>query len=448
MLSVETLTTLVQDELTLRHEEGCATGRIARKFEALKANPPADAAKQLEKLLASLEKLKVSKSFKFVEPSDLESIRAARPAGPRRMACTLDDEQLYDRILGAWQARTAGCLLGLFCEGRGRDKIEGYLRRIGRWPLSNYFPYVEELTEEFNLPAFFRTEGSLGLIKRMVRDDDTDYTILGLHILEKYGPGFTTENVGAEWLDVLAYLAVCSAERATYRNLINEIKPPRAGTFQNPWREWIGAQIRCDGFAYATPGQPELAAEFCYRDAALSHVKNGIYGEMFFGSMISAAIACGNLEEALEVGLSEIPANCRLAEAMRFVRDLRKTTPDWPTALDRIVERYGHYHRCHTINNAAVVLLGLLWGEGDMEKTLCISVMAGWDTDCNAATAGSVIGAILGAKALTYDKWIAPLNDTIVSGVAGYDNSRMTDLARRMVAVVRKIQASQAGQKA
>lgn len=85
-----------------------------------------------------------------------------------------------------------------------------------------------------------------GHINRMVRDDDIDYTIINLHILEKYGLKFTTMDVGEAWLSLLPYLQVYTAERVAYRNLVNGLKPPETATYMNPYREWIGTQIRAD----------------------------------------------------------------------------------------------------------------------------------------------------------------------------------------------------------
>lgn len=442
MYTVETLRRLLKDELVQRREEGCAVGAIARRLEALEAEAPADMARHLEKLLVRLEKLAVRRNFRYVEPSDLESIRAERPEGPHRLGNVPPEAELGDRILGAWQGRIAGCLLGKLCEGWRRDKIEQYLRRAEAWPLTDYLPYVGSLAPEFKIADAYRTDGSAGNVKRMMRDDDTDYTIMGLHLLEKYGPDFTTTNVAAEWLSLLPYHMTYTAERVAYRNLVEELAPPATATWRNPYREWIGAQIRCDAFGYCAPGRPELAAEFAFRDAALSHVKNGIYGEMLFAAVISAALVGASLQDAIDAGLREIPARSRLAEAVRFVLKLRRRTDDWQVAHDSIMLEYGHYHGVHTINNAALVLLGLLWGRGDFEKSITIAVMGGLDTDCNGATAGSVFGALAGSRALPQQKWIAPMNDCIRSAVIGFDNSRISDLASRSLTVARKVLAT------
>ncbi|MCJ7822146.1 MAG: ADP-ribosylglycohydrolase family protein, partial [Armatimonadetes bacterium] len=253
-----------------------------------------------------------------------------------------------------------------------------------------------------------------------------------------HGPDFTTADVGRTWLARLPYHCVYTAERVAYRNLVNELAPPASATHANPYREWIGAQIRADVLGWACPGNPELAAELAWRDAALSHTKNGIYGEVFFAALLAAAFVEPDLHKLIEIGLSEIPSNCRLREAVLDTVEWCAGDSDWQATWERINEKYGHYHGVHTINNAAVVLMALLHSGGDYERAIAISVMGGWDTDCNGATAGSVMGAILGAKALP-EKWIAPLHDRISSIVIGYTDTRLSYLARRTTAMQQKI---------
>ncbi|MBA7600235.1 hypothetical protein ES703_07284 [subsurface metagenome] len=107
------------------------------------------------------------------------------------------------------------------------------------------------------------------------------------------------------------------------------------------------------------------------------------------------------------------------------------------------MDSYGGYHWVHTINNAAFVLLGLLYGGGDLGKSVSISVMAGFDTDCNGATAGSVVGAMLGAKALP-EAWVAPLGDRVRSILSGFSESSITDLARRTCAIGERLRSDHA----
>jgi ADP-ribosylglycohydrolase len=125
-----------------------------------------------------------------------------------------------------------------------------------------------------------------------------------------------------------------------------------------------------------------------------------------------------------------VPAESRLAEAIRFSLSLPGSESTWEGAVDRLYERYGHYHWVHTVNNASLVVAALLYGECDFERSVCNVVMGGWDTDSNGATVGSVVGTMLG-KSNIPDRWIAPLNNRMRSSLKGFDNSAIDELAQR-----------------
>ena len=431
----EELEGLVKEEITQREEEGCDVTEARKTLKSIKGKSPS----KLESILKSLSKLSVKKDFPYKEPSNLEEIRTERPKGPRKIALKLDEEQVLDKIYGGWLGRCGGCLLGKPVEGFLKEQIEEWLKLADAYPLSNYFPPLSDIKD---VPDWLKRHASwldvlLGHITRMVRDDDIDYPIISLHLLETKGFKFTTVDAGNNWLENLPYFKVYTAERVAYRNLVNGLVPPETAFYRNPYREWIGAQIRADMFGYVTLGMPELGAELAYRDAVLSHVKNGIYGEMFVSAMISAAFTTSNIEEIINIGLSEIPEKSRLFEAMKNVVAWSKENLDWRDTWQKINAEYGHYHGVHTINNAALVLLGLLYGKGDYEKSISISVMGGWDTDCNGATTGSILGVMLGAEKLP-KKWISPLNNVVESFVVGYNNSQISELAKRTFTLAQK----------
>ena len=334
--------------------------------------------------------------------------------------------------------RCAGCLLGKPVEGWHRDRLFAALKKTDDFPVKNYF-LARTVKAGGGPHAGWKLEDcTRGHIRCMERDDDIDYTILGVHYLKTYGRKFTTENVAHEWLNRLPYELVYTAERAAYRNLVLGLPLDEAATYRNPYREWIGAQIRADGFGYVAAGAPALAAEFAYRDACLSHVRNGIYGEMLFAAMIAAALVCDDVHRVIEIGLAQIPRDCRLAEAVRDVVGWSDEHADWMETLDAIHAKFGHYHIVHTINNAALVVMALLHGRMDFTKTITMAVMGGWDTDCNGATAGSVLGAMLGAKKLPA-KWISPLRNQLRTYVIGYDYSKITDIADEALALHRRL---------
>jgi ADP-ribosylglycohydrolase len=316
-------------------------------------------------------------------------------------------------------------MLGKPVEGWSKSRIEEYLKEAGLYPLNYYIPeVVTDAGKELRWN-----------ISRALRDDDIDYTVLGLLVLERKGLGFTTDDVAEEWLSRLPFYLTYTAEREAYRNLTLGLKPPETATFWNPYREWIGAQIRADPWGYANPGKPWSAAETAYRDARLSHVKNGVYGEMLAAAMIASAFAESEPLKIVEKGLSCVPRESSLAEAVRCCIDLWKKCGDFDTAYEKAMSKYGRYHPVHTINNAAIVVLALLYGDRDFEKSICLSVSGGLDTDCNGATVGSIVGAMIGFKDIP-EKWYSPLNNTLDTALSGLKELKISELADRMIEVV------------
>lgn len=445
-LHIRELKSIVLDEVVQRREEGYDTREVEEWLSRVKEPSTSD----LERVLRGLEVCPLRSDFPYVEPLDFDGIVAERPWEPGRVELSLSDGEVLDKIYGGWLGRCAGCLLGKPVEGFSREQIEVWLRTADAYPLDDYFPPIYDVPSDApgwlkdrlsHIDAVFKKTGVgvlRGQINRMARDDDIDYTILNLHVLESYGFEFTTMNVGEAWLTLLPYWQVYTAERAAYRNLVNGLTPPETATYMNPYREWIGAQIRADMWGYVAPGNPGFAAELAYRDASLSHVKNGVYGEMFVSAMVSAAFTTDDVRDVVYAGLSVIPRRSRFAEAVGDVLNWSVEFSDWRDTLSRIYGKYGHYHPVHTINNAAIVVMALLYGGGDYGRSIALSVMGGLDTDCNGATVGSILGVILGAEALP-EKWVRPLNDTVESYVVGYDNSRVSKLAERTFKLARRV---------
>ena len=213
-------------------------------------------------------------------------------------------------------------------------------------------------------------------------------------------------------------------------------------THLNPYREWIGAQIRIDSYGYAAPGQPALAAEFAWRDARLSHVKNGLYGAMACSAMIAAAFATTDVRDVVAAGLGEIPATSRLhAEMLEVIALCDRHDCQWGNYEDvftGICSLVGHYPAIHTNNNLAVCIAALLLSGGDYHRGITFSVMAGFDTDCNGATVGSILGALNGADRLP-PHWAERLHDTLKSEIADYYPIAISECASRSLDIVRKI---------
>lgn len=434
-------------ELDQAHEEGKDTSGLEAEINEIQALDPNDPTREVRAglLLDKTQTLPARKGYGYVEPSDLTGIRAARPAN-RFPLSSYADERLFDKIYGAWLGRSAGCLLGQPVEGWKKERLLGFIKDTNHYPLHSYMSsdVPQEILDKYRIQNRGQVYGGsyinwINNVKHMVEDDDMNYTIIGLAILEKYGYDFSPEDVAEAWLMNLPLLHVCTAERIAYKNFINLIEPPKSGSYRNVYREWIGAQIRADLFGYANPGNTEKAAEMAWRDASISHVKNGIYGEMWVAAMLAAAAVTDDIEQVLLAGLAEVPERSRLAEDVHRVIAWKKDGIGWEEASDRIHRQYDEdkpHHWCHTNSNAMIVALGLLFGDRDFEKSIGMAVSCAFDTDCNGATVGSVLGMMHGAKALP-EKWVSPLNDLIKSGVDGFGLVRLSELAERTVKTVR-----------
>ncbi|MEU6845721.1 ADP-ribosylglycohydrolase family protein [Streptomyces sp. NPDC046716] len=348
----------------------------------------------------------------------------------------LTERVLADRVLGGWLGRIAGNMLGKPVEQGEvwtRERIDRYLRQAEALPLTDYLP--EPPSQE--VESALRTEWRAcvrGRIHGSCRDDDVDYAVLGLHLLETHGALFTTEQVGELWLLRLPYLQTFTAERAAYRNLANGLKPPLTATYDNPCQEWIGALIRADVFGWTCPGDPRRAASLARRDAVLSHTGNGVYGAMWAAALVAAAFTAQDPRSALDAALAVIPASSRLARVVRRVVSLHESRLTWEETLATVEEETAGLGWIHTVPNAAVITAGLLYGDGDFTRTVALTVRGGLDTDSNGATAGSVAGVLCGADAIPA-QWTEPLEDRVRSAVFGFDGVRISELARRTVAL-------------
>jgi ADP-ribosylglycohydrolase len=443
--------TLLREELRQRRDEGTVVPAMLRtRIDAL--DPVHDAWNEsvVWGLYDELDTLPSDAQLQQQEPNELDAIRALRPEGPRTLDWTPTETELVERMHGAWTGRAVGCALGKPVEligvrdPNGRATIKRYLTGRNDWPLADYFSDAKNDDGiELWCPASTREN-----IAYMEPDDDIHYSLAGLAIIEQHGPDFAWSDVAQWWMSHIPMSDICTAEAQALLNWMN--RTARWGSdggarsaataehcrrFRNPYREWIGAQIRSDGWAWVCAGKPELAAEFACRDASWTHERNGIYGAMFFAAMQAAAFVVHNAAELVEIGLSEIPSESRLAIVIRRTQDICTNTLDWESAISEIEALTDalsppQMSGVHTINNAAICVAALLFGEMDTARTPAIAVMAGKDTDCNGASVGSIVGAVSGRAG--FDATLASkLHDTIRPNIIGFSEIAMTELARR-----------------
>ncbi|MCY3864675.1 MAG: ADP-ribosylglycohydrolase family protein [Chloroflexi bacterium] len=391
----------------------------------------------LRQKIAELDALPNDPELEKSEPNDLEAIRSLRPSGARRMLTSLP-EDFRDRLEGAWLARCAGCTLGSIVEGWKVDRMERWAAYIGDpFPLVDYWSQAEQ-PQEPRLLVSQRHDYTPSKMDGVPSDDDLNYTMLGLLILEEYGPDFTVEDVGAAWVK---YLPVAfTAEGVALENLRNNVPAMQAGALNNPCQNYIGADIRSDPWGYAAPGWPEKAAELAWRDAMISHRRNGVYSAMYWSAVIAAAFAVDDPMDALRIGLEEIPTNCIAAREIRWALDMAPSVTGYKDAAALCEERYPGLWKSHSIQNNAMTVWGLAVGGDDYTKMIGETVAMGQDNDCTAATAGSVFGAVYGRSAIP-EHWTKNFNNTMHSYLIGKRTFAIDDTINRFAAQAERVLA-------
>lgn len=399
-------------------ENGCDAAQAHTAYDAL-----LDAVEHSEALFRDLyEQSALSADEPDSYPEILALCGEERPAQPV--------QNLRDRVKAALIGRFAGCVLGAPVEMWDLWNMENMAHSCGMdFPPQEYWHAVERpwaLAFEHDRRELFSLSGMNGCPV----DDDVTYVILSLLIMERYGKDFTTADVGEYWK---SYLPIaCTAELAALNNLKAGVPAERAALIDNPYAQWIGALIRADGFGYACAGNPRKAAALAYRDAYLTHRRNGIYGEMLFAAAIAAAFTVDDALEAVRIGLNEIPKTSALYRDVTWALETAPTLRDFRHARQLVDEHFPGMSCVHTNNNACLMVFALALGKGDLSKTISTAVGMGLDNDCTAATYGSITGAICGMAGVE-EKWYAPFHDRVRTYIIGAEELSIEDVADRFV---------------
>ncbi|WP_217170454.1 ADP-ribosylglycohydrolase family protein [Streptomyces sp. AC512_CC834] len=378
------------------------------------------------------------------EPTDLADIRrlcpdwpvAAPPpaAGPAAGPAALQDPALPLRLEAAWLGRAVGCLLGKPVEKLPLTGIRRLARAAGNWPPTTYFTARGLPRDLLAAHPWNRRSAPTSLaenIDGMPEDDDLNYPLLGLLLLQRHGRDFTTADVARVWLDELPAGRTFTAERLAYRNLLSGLEPPYTARHRNPFREWIGALIRADVHGWTNPGDPAAAAGQAHRDATLTHTAGGVQAAMFAAAVIATAAGGGHdVHACLRAGLAVVPPGSRLARAVRHAVRLAGAHPDFDTVVDELhaVHSPAH-HWVHAVPNTALIAAALTHADGDFTGSVSRAVSGGWDTDSNGATAGCVAGLLAGSPAALPEHWTAPLKNRLATSVGGFDGTGFDTLA-------------------
>ncbi|MFC0624041.1 ADP-ribosylglycohydrolase family protein [Kribbella deserti] len=393
-----------------------AGGSVVAPVSGASAEPADEAQRRLALELLDLLDARTPTPPEFVVPAGVSLSGASKS----------------DRVVQAWAGRAAGCLLGKPVEKIPREGIREILASSGQWPLRRYITakgVPDDVQARWPWNRRSRPTSLRENINGMPEDDDLNFAILALQMVERFGAGLSTEAVAQAWLDNLPAGRVFTAERVAYRNLLAGVEPGRTALVRNPFREWIGAQIRTDVYGWVNPGDLSAAARLAVADARLSHTGAGVEGAVWVAAMSAAALVLDDAESVIDASLRVLPADGAISQAVRFGVSLADL--DLDKALDELHAGYGGLHWVHSVNNSALTAYALTAAQGDFGTGIGIAVMGGWDTDSAGATVGAVLGALHGVP----DEWAGLLRNRIATSLPGMDQVRIDELARRTVEV-------------
>lgn len=312
----------------------------------------------------------------------------------------MDQNLFRSKVMGCFLGKNIGGTLGMPMEWeRSKNNVTYYTHDITGEPLPN---------------------------------DDLDIQVLWLLALEEHGFSIDSSILGEYFNE---YMIFTHAEYGTAKtNLRAGLKPPVSGSFHNSFKDSCGSYIRADIWACLFPGHPELAARYAFEDAIVDHGDGeGVFAEVFIAAMESAAFYCTDIRQLIDIGLSYIPDQCAVSLA---VKDAIRTFDEGMSIEDSrefIMKNYIGHLEWHAISkedeekgyqngkmgwdvpsNLMIIIYGLLFGAGDVEKSMCIAVNYGEDTDCTAGTIAALFGIMYGDQVFS-EKWITPIGRKIVT---------------------------------
>lgn len=346
----------------------------------------------------------------------------------------LELNEIRRKVAGCWMGKNIGGTLGAPFEGKRQVFDIGF--------------YTQDL--QGNPPP----------------NDDLDLQLVWLNAIEKHGKNVNARILGEYWIQ---YITPNWVEYgAGKNNLRMGLVPPLSGNINNPYKDSNGCWIRSEIWACIAPGHPEIAVRYAYEDAVVDHADEGLYAEIFCTAIESAAFVEKDRYKLIDIGLSYIPADSGVAGAVKLVKSCFDSGISWQeTRIKLLTEFPSSFFSVLTENsseadrnlppksagwdapaNIGIMIIGWLYGEDDFGKSLCLAVNCGEDTDCTAATLGSILGIIHGLDNIP-NKWIEPIGEKIntlcinLADLLGQIPATISELTNKVLKVIPHILGSE-----
>ena len=351
-------------------------------------------------------------------------------------------EEYRAKVAGGWLGQAIGVLHGQWTEGKWQGEIVPF--DLEDWYMLD--PEIKKRAEAIidlkgikDLPEKRAVYHSLGINDKenwkkwtphMMPDQDDLYVeFMFLYSIRKHGLDVTDRQIAEDWSRIFLKEKMAGANGEAFKMFRRGLFPPWADyppdhtEVSKYLRGWarpaaIDFQIESDLFGLISPGMPRVSNAWCDKVGHIMNHGDGVYGGMAMAAMYSEAFFECDPKKLVEYSLRAIPAESNYAKMIRDVIELHQKYPDWQDAWKELEEKWVQPERrlasgLDVIINGAYIYMGLLYGEGDLWKTMNISMRCGRDSDCNPSSAAGILGTALGMKGIP-EKW-AILRDLPIS---------------------------------
>lgn len=324
---------------------------------------------------------------------------------PNDLASAKQPEDLEEKIYYGWVGQIAAGSLGTALEGYSREKINQKFDSIDNYlkPISTY-------------------------------NDDLTFQIALMSAIEEKGKSVDSIDIARKWVKLIPF--AWSAEDIALKNLRLGVYPPESGFRSNPYREWIGAQMRGSICGMLYPAKPLKAARLAFLDGQISHFNNGVLGEVFNAVMTSIAFYAKDVEQIIRESFKYIPKDSLYYNVITKSLKIVKESNSYMDALERLEEEFYQYNLVHAFPNIAIEIASMIYGKGDYSKTLDLLVRAGLDVDCNAAQVGNILGVL---NSNVPQKWLDSLSKSFRTYLRKYKEVSLQEVSEWTVRLIRKL---------
>jgi hypothetical protein len=287
----------------------------------------------------------------------------------------IPEDELRNKIAGGW----AGKMIGVSFGGPTEFKYNGIINED---------------------PIDWNPESLRGSIIQ----DDLYVQMSFMMTMDEFGMDAPVEKFGEAFAN--AGYMLWHANRGARMNIWNGIMPPESGhPDYNLHADDIDFQIEADYIGLMCPAMPQTSNEICDKIGHIINYGDGVYGGMFVSALYSAAYIEDDVKEVLHQSMKSLPPESQYYQILDDVIEGYKRNPDdWKKTWKEIYEKWGEVDICCALSefnidaklNGAFIAMGLLYGEGDFEKTMEISTRCGADSDCNPSNCAGVMGIITG----------------------------------------------------